>query len=144
MADLDLQWRLRTSNGYVWRLARIEDLLRVHQMWFEQEQRVGKAARLDLMKMPAVLTLVAENDAGEIVEALYGEATVEWASIGLERGALETVSELFPALERFCGERSVRLCRVNVPRRLAALVSRFIPGMKRIDREMAQFVFRIF
>lgn len=144
MAKLDPAWRYTTSNGYTWRMARPEDLLRVGQVWHEQEQRTGKAARLDLMKMPVVLTLVAENAAGEIVEALYGEATIEWASIGLEKAALETVGEIFPDLARFCGERDVRICRVVAPRRLAKLVSRFLPGMKRIDGDSAHFVFRIF
>lgn len=143
MEELNLDWRLKTSNGYTWRLARLEDMLRVYQLWSEQDARMGDSPRVDLMNMPVVLTLVAENASGEIVEALFGEATFEWISVGLERDALQTVNELFPALERFSAQRSVRVCRVNVPRRLARLVRRFLPGLRHCDEEISQFVFDV-
>jgi hypothetical protein len=138
-----LEWRHRASNGYTWRLALPEDLPRIRELWAAQEAKIGPQDRPDLFEMPVVLTLVAENEHGEVVEALYGEVTIEWTSVGIERAALRTVAELFPYLRKFCGDRTLRLARVNVPRRIAGMMRKFLPSLKQIDEEVAQFVFRI-
>lgn len=137
------EWRFRASNGYVWRLATPEDQPRIEEIWAEQERAIGRQDRPDLFEMPVILTLVAEDHAGVVVEALYAELTVEFVSIGTERSALRTVHEMFRHLRQFCGERSMRLARVNVPRRLAGMVRKFLPGLVQTEDELAQFVFRI-
>lgn len=139
----DYDWRFQTSNGYTWRLARAEELPLIEDLWCVQESVIGKQDKPDLFNIPVVLTLVAENEAGEIVEALYAEAVVEFTSIGAERGALRSVNELFPHLRRFCGDRSLRVARVNVPRGIARMVRKFLPGLVQLDEELSQFVFRI-
>jgi hypothetical protein len=137
------EWRFQASNGYVWRMATAGDLPRIQELWANQESRIGAQDKPDLFDLPVLLTLVAENAGGVVVEALYIEAVAEFVSIGTERGALRTVHEMFRHFRDFCGQRKIRLARVNVPRRLARMVGRFLPGLDQTEDQLAQFVFRV-
>ena len=105
---------------------------------------MGKQDKPDLFDMPVILTLVCEDDeTGEVVEALYAECNVDLTSIGLDIQALKTVREIFPTLHRFFGDKTLRLATVSVPKLIAGVMSRLLPGMTRNDGKLVQFVYRI-
>jgi len=137
------KWTKQTSNGLTWRLARESDLLVIGGLLAEMEKRLGKQDRPDFFDDPVVLTLVAEDATGTVVTALYGEMTVELTSIGLHKPSIESVSEIFPDLQQFFGDRFFRVANVFVPRPLARLLHQLLPGCERTSKKLAHFVYRI-
>lgn len=140
---LDLNWRLKASNGITWRLAVIEDMPRLTELWDNMDKRLGKQDRPDLFAMPVVLTLVAEDEHGIIVSGLYGEAVIDFTGIGTDRRAMLTASEIIPTLHEFLLERTIRVVRVLVPKRVAKGMSALLPGLSEITQSFAQFIYQI-
>lgn len=136
-------WTKTTSNGLKWRLAVEADLLAIGGLLAAMEARLGKQDRPDFFDDPVVLTLVAEDAAGTVVSALYGEMTIELTSIGLDKPSMETVSEIFPDLHQFFGDRFYRVANIFVPKPLARLLRKLLPGCVQTSDTLAHFIYRI-
>jgi hypothetical protein len=139
----DLAWRHKATSGLTWRLAVESDIPRIHDLWTAMEGKLGKQDKPDLFEVPVVLTLVAEDEAGVIVSAIYGEAVVDWTGIGTDRRAADSLSELFPVLHSFLFDRGIRVTRVLVPRRLAKGMRDVLPWMTDISHKFAQFAYTV-
>ena len=81
--------------------------------------RIGPQDRPRLWESPVLLTLVAVNENGTIVCALYIEAVAELTMIGLSRDGFEGAWELLPELSHFLLQRKFRIARVSVPKKIA-------------------------
>lgn len=140
MDGFDHKWRQATDKGRTWRLANFNDLPRLNELWDGMEQRLGKQDRPDLFAMPVTLTLVAEDETGTVVAGIYGEAVIDWTMIGTDRKTAESINDLFPMLRQYLGERSIRVARVLVPKRLAKGMAEALPQMVEIGHLFASFV----
>jgi hypothetical protein len=136
-------WTKKTSNGLTWRLATENDLLAIGGLYADMEARLGEQDRPDFFSDPVVLTLVAEDETGTVVSALYGETTIELTSIGLHKPSIETISEIFPDLKQFFADRFYRVANVFVYKPLARLLRKFIPGCVQTKDTLARFTYRI-
>jgi hypothetical protein len=136
-------WKKRTSNGLTWRLAHESDLLAIGGLFAEMEARLGKQDRPDFFSDPVVLTLVAQDETGAVVSALYGEATIELTSIGLNKPSIETVHEIFPDLHQFFSDRFYRIAHVFVHKPIARLLRKLLPNCEPTSKTLAHFVYRI-
>jgi hypothetical protein len=144
VAMIDLNWRLKTANGLTWRMMRIEDAPRVVDLWREMDRKLGKQDSPNLFALPVLVTLVAEDELGEIVEALYGEAVIDLTLIGCDRRAMASTVELTGPLGSFLKSQwNIRAVRVLVPRRLRAGMKRLLPQFRDITERFAQFVFNL-
>ena len=73
----------RTTGDLTWRLATSEDQPAINRIRETSERFLNeKQKNPDLFSIPIMLTLVAENPIGEIVDALYVEAQVEIVKVG--------------------------------------------------------------
>ncbi len=127
-------------------MATVNDLPEIEALWEALDARLGPQDRPDLFANPVVLTLVAEDARGQIVDAVYGEATIEWTMIGGTRRGAQALPPLVETLKQFCGER-VRYARVLVPRggaedTLARYMARKLPGLIEVGKLYAHFVCR--
>lgn len=84
---------------------------------------VGAQERPDFFAFPVVLTLVAENSDGLIVDGLYVEFEAYIRKIGLSRQGMISAEALVPMLGSFLVSRKVRLGRVAVPKRLERIMA---------------------
>lgn len=115
--DLDMQTRMPVGDGLTWRLAALDDMPRLRQLWTEMDARVGeKQDRPDLFTMPVVLALVTVNEQGVIEDAVYGEAVVDFTVNGISRKVARYIDPLFPTLHFFLFDRNIRVARMLVPR----------------------------
>lgn len=140
-----LEWRHHDpEQGVVWRILRYEDLPELRRLWAEMDAKLGKQDKPDQFRMPVVLTLVAEDDqTGEMLSAIYGEAVVDFTMIGTSRRVARSVKTVIPYIELNLFPRSIRIVRVLVPVRLARHVGRLLPRFTNITQSFAQFVYKI-
>lgn len=141
-SKLDLAWRQKVGP-LTWRLAVVEDIPSLNELWGAMDKKLGKQDRPDLFAMPVVLTLVAENENGVVVQGIYGEAVIDFTGIGTDRRAMASIGELFPALHEHFFERTIRVIRVLVPKRLAAGMKAMLPGMVELSIKFASFAYTI-
>jgi hypothetical protein len=80
-----LTWRLATPGD----LPRIRRLINVSERFLHQKQ-----SRIGLFSPPVLLTLVAENERGKIVDALCVESVVEISKIACTRAGFEETAGL--------------------------------------------------
>jgi hypothetical protein len=115
-------WSL-TSEGLTWRIAVEQDLPYLTMLLNSAHMMVGPQERPDFFAFPVVLTLVAENSDGIIVDGLYVELEAYIRKIGLSRRGMLSAEALVPMLGSFLVSRKVRLGRVAVPKRLTKIMS---------------------
>lgn len=114
-------WSLE-SNGLTWRIAEERDLPALTFLLDAAGQMMGPQERPDFFAFPVVLTLVAENLDGIIVDGLYIEFEAYLRKIGLNKQGMNSLEALVPTLGSFLVSRKIRLARVAVPSRLAKIM----------------------
>lgn len=114
-------WSLE-SNGLKWRIAVEQDLPFLTRLLDSAHMMAGAQERPDFFAFPVVLTLVAENPDGVIVDGLYIEFEAYIRKIGLSKQGMISVEALVPMLGSFLVSRKIRLGRVAVPKRLARIM----------------------
>ena len=114
-------WEL-TSEGLRWRIAVLEDLPFLTRLLDAAHLMAGAQERPDFFAFPVVLTLVAENIDGVIVDGLYVEFEAYIRKIGLSRQGMLSAEALVPMLGSFLVSRKIRIGRVAVPVRLAKVM----------------------
>lgn len=125
-------WR-QSSEGLTWRIAVLEDLPALTRLLDAAHMMVGAQERPDFFAFPVVLTLVAENADGVIVDGLYIEFEAYIRKIGLNRQGMLSAEALVPMLGSFLASRKIRLGRVAVPKRLAKVMGTSMERMGLID-----------
>lgn len=125
-------WSLE-SAGLRWRIAEEKDLPALTRLLDSAHMMMGAQERPDFMAFPVVLTLVAENPEGVIVDGLYVEMEACIRKIGLNRQGMKSAEALVPMLASFIVSRKVRIVRVTVPKRLAKIMRGSMERMGMID-----------
>jgi hypothetical protein len=79
----------RTTGNLTWRLAVPEDQPAIDRIKEASERLLDEKQKSPaLFGRPVLLALVAENDAGDVVDAMYLESTVEVIKIGCSETAM--------------------------------------------------------
>jgi hypothetical protein len=115
------QWTLE-SHGLTWSIARPEDIPALHRLLDSAHVKMGAQERPDWFEFPVVLTLVAKNLDGIIVDGLYVEFEAYIRKIGLNRQGMLSAEALVPMLGSFLVSRKIRIGRVAVPGRLSKIM----------------------
>lgn len=85
----------KCTGSLRWRLATPDDLPAIRRLRNASQRLTGEPQRNPaLFDMPVLLTLVAENQDGKIVDALYLEAQVELVKIGCSPDGLAEIAGL--------------------------------------------------
>lgn len=125
-------WSL-TSEGLRWRIAVPEDIPHLTMLLDSAHMMVGEQERPDFFAFPVVLTLVAENPEGIIVDGLYVEFEAYIRKIGLNKQGMRSAEALTPMLASFLVSRRIRLARIAVPTRLAKIMRRTVERTGMVD-----------
>ena len=92
----------RCTGSLTWRLATPNDLPRIRRLRNISQRFLGMPQRdIPLFSMPVLLTLVAENERGKIVDCLYLETQIEVVKIGCNAGAFEETGGLEEDMARW-------------------------------------------
>jgi hypothetical protein len=120
----DDDWRSWSldSEGLHWRIALPEDIPALTRLLDSAHMMMGAQERPDFFAFPVVLTLVAENLDGIIVDGLYVEFEAYIRKIGLNRQGMLSAEALVPMLGSFLISRKIRIGRVAVPGRLSKIM----------------------
>lgn len=137
-------WSL-DAKGLRWRIALPSDQPALTALLDDAESILGKQERANLFEFPVVLTLVAEDEEGRIIDGLYIEFEAFVRKLGLNRQGMQSAEALVPMLGGFLESRKIRLGRVAVPRRLARVMRESMARMKMYcdDSDFIHFVRRI-
>jgi hypothetical protein len=135
VASVDSDWRKWSleSEGLRWRIALPEDLPALTRLLDDAHSMVGAQERPDFFSFPVILTLVAENSDGIVVDGLYVEMEAYIRKIGLSRQGMLSAEALVPMLGSFLVSRKVRIGRVAVPKRLARVMRESMERMGLVD-----------
>ena len=137
-------WSL-TSEGLRWRIAVAEDLPLLTRLLDAAHLKMGEQERPDFFAFPVVLTLVAENADGVMVDGLYVEFEAYLRKIGLSRQGMLSAEALVPMLGSFLVSRKIRIARVAVPARLARVMrdSMRRMGLVEVSRAFSHWVMKL-
>lgn len=125
-------WSLE-SEGLRWRIALEQDLPALNHLLDTAHMMVGPQERPDFFAFPVVLTLVAEDADGIIVDGLYVEMEAYIRKIGLNKTGMLSAEALVPMLGSFLVSRKIRIGRVAVPARLARVMRDSMRRMGLVD-----------
>lgn len=123
-------WRdyRRTAGDLVWRLAIPEDQPAIDRIREVSERLLNEKQKSpNLFGAPVMLTLVAEDTAGNVVEALYVEAQVEIVKMGLSADSftatLDIEKDLYAWLSGLGIERATVRTRLSLKDRMRPVLS---------------------
>lgn len=143
----DQSWRdwTLTAEGLTWRIALPQDIPALTLLLDSAHMMVGSQERPDFFAFPVVLTLVAENPDGIIVDGLYVEMEAYIRKIGLSRQGMISAEALVPMLGSFLVSRKIRLGRVAVPKRLARIMAGSMKrmGLTDVTDKFSHWVMRL-
>lgn len=137
-------WRL-THEGLAWRIALPEDSPGVHRLFEAVERRFGTQDRPNLFAPPVLLTLVAENSGGHIVDGLYVELVAEIVKFSDSRAAFAAYPKLLPYIGSFLQSRNVRVAQMNVLSRWERVMCGALAamGFKRVAPKYSTWMRRV-
>lgn len=115
-------WRLE-HDGLIWRVALQKDEPGIAGVLDAVDNRLGKQDRPDLYAAPVLLTLVAEDETGAIVDGLYIELVAEIVKFSDNRRAFDSYEKLLPYIGSFLQSREVRVVQMNVLSRWERVMS---------------------
>ena len=85
----------RTTGKLTWRLSTTDDLPRIRKLRNVTERFLHqRQSQIGLFSPPVLLTLVAENEHGKIVDCLYVQSIVEISKITCSEDGLEETAGL--------------------------------------------------
>lgn len=122
MSELDL-WRgyRQDADGLTWRVATPDDIPALEHLWAVKERVLQrKIDRPDFFKPPCLITLVAEDEHGRILDALYAEAHIDITKIGCSLKGFESTPKVAGHLAMWLKSRGFRLASIIVPKVLSA------------------------
>ena len=104
-------WRgfSKCTGRLTWRLATADDLGSINRLKNVSERFLGQPQRNpSLFRMPVLLALVAENERGKIVDALYLEAQVELVKLACTAESLTELAGLEEDLSKWLRSIGIR------------------------------------
>lgn len=135
----------KQAGNLTWRAATEHDVPSILRLWKVTERLLGKQDKPMLFARPVLLTLVAEDQNGRIVDALYVEATVDITKIGCSREGFEGALPLAEDIRAWLTGRGFRIARICIPKKLRMTMApvlrafRFWPA----DFELSQWIRRL-
>lgn len=142
---LDKHWRLK-SGAVTWRLALPSDAMAMAGLVVDMQERTGVERDCpDMFAWPVMITLVAEDDSGTIVGAVYMEAIAEIKMLNFNRDAFTSAEALLPLLAGLANERKIRWGRVSTKHWIQRRVSRMLRavGFELEPDRMDHWLFRV-
>jgi|ERR1700744_6449582 len=135
------------AGNVTWRIARPKDIQAIDELLEEKDRAlrimgvlpVGRhSPRPAMMSFPTLITLVAENDQGIVVDGLFIEAVADMTKMSLREDTFAGLSDgLADDLAAWLKSRRFRLVNVVVPKRFGNRMSgrllemKFIPSATR-------------
>ena len=119
----------RCTGELLWRAAEPRDLPAIRRLWNVTERFTGVPQRKpSLFELPVLLALVAENEHGKIVDALYIEAQVELIKVSCTKAGFEESDRLQEDLAPWLRSLGFRTALATTPERFK---ERMTPGLIR-------------
>lgn len=113
------EWR-QPSEGLTWRIAVPEDMPAIERIWRAKAMVLGVKAPLpDLFAPPVILTLVAEDERGRVVDGAFLEAVVDVTKIGARPGGFRSLAGIAEELACFVRSRKFRRVTAAMPRKVS-------------------------
>ncbi len=137
-------WRLEAS-GLVWRVALPEDAEGLEALTAMTDARYGQQDRPDFFEKPVLLTLVAEDASGVIVDGLYIELVADITKLTSNRNGFAAYPLLLPVIGGFLESRHVRVAQMSVLQRWTAAMAISLKkmGMMRTDGIFSHWVRKV-
>jgi hypothetical protein len=131
------EWRAE-SHGLTWRVALPEDMPAIDELWRLKGRVIGNDRRPDLFEFPVILTIVAEDSAGKIVDGAFIECIVDITKLGASRRGFESLLGISNHLAGFVAGRKMRFAYAIFP---IWLVKRMAPLLEKagfVERDIVQ------
>ena len=109
-------WRLK-SGTFTWRLATLEDEPELEAIRARTSRLLGPRDPVNYFAPPVILCLVAEDESGIVVDAIYVEVAATITKVSASREVFEQAACLVPELEAFLALRGFRWAYFSVPTR---------------------------
>jgi hypothetical protein len=122
------EWRL-THAGLTWRAALPEDAVAITSLIDAGERRLGRRDRPDLFAPPVILTLVAEDAAGVIVDGVAIELVADVTKFTDNRQGFAAFEKLVPVVGAFLDSRKIRVAQMWTPLRWTRAMARAMARM---------------
>lgn len=120
----------RTYSGLTWRLATLDDLPAILKLWKAKERFLGCAQDLaPLFSRPTLITLVAEDADGNIVDGLVAEAHIDITKLGVSRTGFESTIAVADDIADWLKERGFRMASIVVPKSLSSRMAGVLTKM---------------
>lgn len=114
-------WRQR-SGPLTWRIATPPDIEILRDIQAHADSRINPSMLPDLDQKPVLLTMVAENEHGEVVYGAYIENVAHIRAIGVHKAGLRSLLGLKPMLRGFLRAAGFRMVKINFRRQLTFAV----------------------
>ncbi|MGP8269104.1 MAG: hypothetical protein ACLQLH_03475 [Terracidiphilus sp.] len=139
-----LEWRAE-SHGLTWRVALPGDMPAIERIWKAKGKLVGNDSRPDLFAFPVVLTVVAEDERGRIVDGAFLECVVDITKLGASRRGFKSLMGISRFLAGFVASRKMRMVYAIMPfwisRKMAPLLEKH--GFEERDVILSHWAHRI-
>jgi hypothetical protein len=132
-------WRdfvLKTKNGLTWTATTPEDIPELMKCVRFLERYCGPQGVPSLFQWPVILSLVARDEQGEIVDGCYIEMIAEIAKLGFTKEGVEDFLDLKPSLVGFMRAKKIRVAQVHARKRIAGFLAPIYDriGFKAMER----------
>lgn len=129
------QWRAE-SEGLTWRVAVPEDMPAITRMWEIKARLIGSKCELpDLFRTPVVLTLVAEDHWGRVVDGVFFEAVIDCTKLSAKPSAFRSLTAIAAELGAFFRGRKFRRVMAAMPKNAS---ERMADGLTKAGFEQQQ------
>ncbi len=113
----------------MWRIALPGDMPAIERMWEAKRRILGiKNPLPDLFASPVVITVVAEDERGRIVDGAFFEAVIDCTKLGGRRGGFQSLATIADELAWFFKTRKFRRVTAAMPILVSSKMSN---GLKR-------------
>lgn len=144
MTDWIEHWRgwSRCTGKLLWRAAEAKDLPAIRRLQNVAERFSGVPQRRpNLFDLPVLLTLVAEDQNGKIIDALYLEAQVEIVKLASTAAGFEESEKLQNDLVPWLRSLGFRTCLATTPHQLKEKMTPglLLSGFRCLDKALSHW-----
>jgi hypothetical protein len=118
---------------------------KLREIHAQKGRRLNDSELPNLFAAPVRLTLVGEDEHGEIVYGAYVENVAHIRAIGVHRNGLRSLLGLRSVFVAFLRSAGYRLCKINFKRQMTAAVRGPLieAGFRPEDKQGPNFTFRL-
>lgn len=113
----------KQAGGLTWRLATLEDVPAIIALWMTTDKLLGPQDKPHLFAFPVLLTLVAVDEDGKIMDAVYFEGEVSVTKIGASKDGFEAFAPVVEDARNWLKAIGFRLARITIPAELQAVMA---------------------